>query len=105
MTRTCRWAARRGRWWCPSGRGLPHVHAVLAARLPLVALGEGLLLEPAPGGVLPLRLGREALPLPRDGVGPADLEDRMIRAPVQQGPRSLGVGPVGSLHLPPPRRR
>jgi hypothetical protein len=60
---------------------LPHVHAVLAARLYLVAPRERLPLEPATGCALPFSLSRKALPRPRrvrSRVVPRHMDDRVV---------------------------
>ena len=106
---------RRGRCHRSRRRGvfslgnvaLPDVHAVLAARLELVAPGEELPLEAAAGGVLPLRLGRQALAGPRAvrlSVVPGDVYDGMVDAAVEIRLRAFRTSPVSLLHLAPPGR-
>ncbi len=87
---------------------LPHVHPALPARLRLVPPREHRLLQTSAGGVLPLRLGRQALARPgsvRGGVIPGHVHHRVVGAVDEIGPRPLGMPPAGSVHLTPPGSR
>src|SRR5436305_1507491 len=86
---------------------LEHVHAVLAAGLAVRPPREALAPKPAARRVLPLGLGGEPGAAPgaeRARVVPGDVDDGMVAAPVDARLRPLGMAPVRTLDLPPPRR-
>src|SRR5690606_5424639 len=90
-----------------AGEGpLPHVAAVLAIRCQLVAPREGVLLEAAPGRVLPLGLRRQALPYPvgvGDGIVPRHVHHRVVGARAHVRAGSLRPAPGRAVHGAPPR--
>src|SRR5207249_12219043 len=88
--------------------------ALERVRVPLPALAllrvapaELLAGQPAAGGQLPLRLGRQPLPGPPRVLGrvlPRDLHHRVVLLPLQVGPLPLRPPPARPGHVPPPRR-
>ena len=87
--------SRRSRRRRCSGRevALPDVHPVLAAGLELVAPGERLAVQPAAGGELPLRLGREPRRRPRRSRPAASSQETWTTGWSSSVRRSTSAGP------------
>ncbi len=80
---------------------------MLATGLEFVTPWEPFAVEAAPGGALPLGLGREPSAAPtavRLGVVPADMDNRVIEHVEICGVRPGRMPPVGALDLAPPWR-